>query len=158
MVTVGFNLLFISLCTIAGISRFLGRKQSSWCTGKRLEPAALVVLGMWVMDAEKHLQEHHGLISFALALGSGCLIKCKHLNDLSPSVVDFLSVIPAKLFALLTSCQAFQVMEKCFVKFCTSLDLSRTLIKQWRGVKREFTSWEKRRYPGDKLLSPIQDL
>lgn len=37
--------------------------------------------------------------------------QCKHPNDLSSSV-DFLSIIPAKLFALLTSCQAFQVMEK----------------------------------------------
>lgn len=65
------------------------------------------------MDAEmpgSTSHEHRWLISFALALGTGCLIKCKHLNDLSPSV-DFLSIIPAKLFALLTSCQAFQVME-----------------------------------------------
>lgn len=59
------------------------------------------------MDAQKHLW----LISFALALGSGCLIKCKHLNDLSSSALDFLSIIPAKLFALLTGCQALQVME-----------------------------------------------
>lgn len=46
---------------------------------------------------------------FPLALGSGCLIGCKHLNDLSYSV-DFLSIIPAKLFALLPGWQAFQVI------------------------------------------------
>lgn len=55
------------------------------------------------------LHEQHWLISFSLALGSGCLIKCKHLNDLSYSV-DFLSIILTKLFALLTSWQAFQVI------------------------------------------------
>lgn len=52
--------------------------------------------------------EQHRLLSSSLALGSGCLIKCKHLNELSYSV-DFLSVILAKLFALLPSRQAFQV-------------------------------------------------
>lgn len=38
------------------------------------------------------LHEQRWLISFSLALGSGCLIKCKHLNDLSYSVY-FLSII-----------------------------------------------------------------
>lgn len=50
-----------------------------------------------------------GSLLFPLALSSGCLIECKHLNDLS-YLVDFLSVILAKLFALLLSWQAFQVI------------------------------------------------
>lgn len=120
MVTVGFNLLFICLCVeslncVLQLFQILGRKQSSGCTGKRLDPTnspPQAGAGEIAMDAgmpHSTLHEQHWLIYFSLALGSGCLIKCKHLNDLSYSV-DFLSIILAKLFALLTSWQAFQVI------------------------------------------------
>jgi len=87
-----------------------------WCTGERLDPESLLLpgLGRSGVDADmphSTWHEQHWRIPFSpfsLALGSGCLIKCKHLNDLSYSV-DFLSIILAKLFAVLTSWQAFQV-------------------------------------------------
>lgn len=168
VVTMGFNLLFIFCvwnCWIVhcSFSRSWAESNQVGVLGKDLSLTAHScrwVLGRSVMDAgmpHSTLHELHWLISFSLALGSGCLIKCKHLNDLSCSV-DFLSIILAKLFALLTSWQVFQVIWKCFVNFCTSLDLSRTVIKQWRGVKRQFTFYEKCRYPGEKLLSLIEDL
>lgn len=157
-------MLFIYLCVellncTFELFKILCMKHSCWHAGRKLEPNkphscpwVLQRAEMNVGMPDSTLHEQHWLISFSLALGSGCLIKCKHLNDLSYSV-DFLSIILTKLFTLLTSWQAFQVIWKCFVKFCTSLDLSRTVIKQWREVKRQFTFYEKCRYPGDKLSS-----
>lgn len=85
----------------------LGQEAIKWVRWEKSLPGPGAGGQGWMRPCIAAPCEQRCLLPSSLALASACLIKCKHLNELSYSV-DFLSIILAKLFALLTSWQAFQ--------------------------------------------------